>query len=180
MASKSLKEMVNLLKQNNQYSPIIPDELMIAIFWEETLFQNIEQIQGKNGQVGLGFGQVQQDSLPLIRARLSKAFARGIIAVDENKSVEVACCYMETLRRGMQTGSVQSAYKAGYAKATPDLKNQVLDKNTGRTRGQIADAVWQASRDLAARTSWDDKAVIKAALMKARAASTADFDAVLA
>ena len=65
MPRKTLQEMVNLTEQNNQYSQIIPDELMIAIFWEETTFQNIEQIRGAQGQVGLGFGQVQEDSLPL-------------------------------------------------------------------------------------------------------------------
>ena len=43
MASKTLREMLDLLAKNNQYSAIIPDQLMIAIFWEETLFQNIER-----------------------------------------------------------------------------------------------------------------------------------------
>jgi hypothetical protein len=179
MPGKTLQEMVDLLEQNNQFSQIIPDELMIAIFWEETMFQNIEQFQGLNGQVGLGFGQVQEDSLPLIKVRLHKVFTRGLITQNENIAVEVACCYMETLRRGFKSGSVESAYKSGYAKATPDLRNQVLDPRTGRTRGQIADAVWQASLDLIACKSWDEKAAVKAALMKARAASDDDFKRVL-
>ena len=179
MQSKTLKDMLSLLAQNNQYSPIIPDQLMIAIFWEETLFQNIEQFQGANGKVGLGFGQVQQDSLPLIKVRLGKAFPRGLITQNDDMSVEVACCCMETYRQGLKTGSVEAAYKVGYASATPELRNQVLNPSTGRTRGQIADAVWHASLDLIACTSWDDKAAVKAALMQAREADADTFATVL-
>ena len=178
MQSKTLKEMVNLLAQNNQYSPIIPDQLMIAIFWEETTFQNIEQIKGADGKVGLGFGQVQEDSLPLIKVRLGKVFPRGLITQNDDMSVEVACCYMETLRRGFQTGSVEAAYKVGYAGATKEGRNQVLDPRTGRTRGQIADAVWQASLDLKT-CKWDDKPAVKAALMRAREADADTFATVL-
>ena len=179
MQSKTLKEMLNLLAKNNQYSPIIPDQLMIAIFWEETTFQNIEQIKGADGKVGLGFGQVQEDSLPLIKVRLGKVFPRGLITQNDNMSVEVACCYMETLRRGFQTGSVEAAYKVGYAGATKEGRNQVLDPRTGRTRGQIADAVWQASLELIACKSWDDRAAVKAALRIARQADDDIFASVL-
>ena len=179
MASKTLREMLDLLAKNNQFSAIIPDQLMIAIFWEETLFQNIEQFQGANGKVGLGFGQVQQDSLPLIKVRLGKVFPRGLITQNDNMAVEVACCYMETLRQGMTTGSVEWAYKSGYAKATGELKNQVLDTRTGRTRGQIADAVWQTSLALKA-CKWDDKPAVKAALLRARGAGDDLFATVLA
>jgi hypothetical protein len=180
MQSKTLKDMLSLLAQNNQYSPIIPDQLMIAIFWEETLFRNIVQNEGKKGEAGLGFGQVQENCLALIKARLSKEFPRGLITQSDNMGVEVACCYMETLRRGFKTGSVESAYKVGYAKADGELRNQVLDPMTGRTRGQIADAVWQASLELKACKGWGDKAAVKAALMRARDASAAVFEAVLA
>ena len=54
MASKTLTEMVQLTYENNDFKASFPDELLIAIFWEETLFQNIEQVKGANGQVGLG------------------------------------------------------------------------------------------------------------------------------
>ncbi len=179
MASKTLREMLDLLAKNNQYSPIIPDQLLIAIFWEETLFRNIEQHDGLPGQTGLGFGQVQENSLPLIKVRLGKVFPRGLIAQNDDMSVEVACCALETYRRGLQTGSVESAYKVGYASATPELRNQVLNPKTKRTRGQIVDSVWQASLDLKA-CKWDDKPGVKAALMKCREASDDIFAAVLA
>jgi hypothetical protein len=176
MPRKTLKEMVELTTKNNQFSGIFHNELLIAIFWEETTFQNIEQIKGAGGKMGLGFGQVQEDSLPLIKVRLGKVFPRGMITQDENMSVEVACCCLETLRRGFQSGSPESAYKVGYAGAKPEARNQVLD---GRTRGQIADAVWQASLDLIACNTWDDKAAVKTALRKARPATDDIFATVL-
>jgi hypothetical protein len=177
MTRKTLREMVELTEKNNRYSHFFPTHLLIAIFWEETTFQNIEQFKGAKGKVGLGFGQVQEDSLPLIKVRLGKLFIRGLIAQNEDLSVEVACCHLETLRLGFKTGSPESAYKIGYAGATPEGRNDVLD---GRTRGQIADAVWQASLDLVACKSWVDKTAVTAALRKARGASDDIFETVLA
>ncbi len=175
MASRKISEMISLTWDNNPFFQYFPDELLIAIFWEETLFQNIEQIRGATGQKGLGFGQVQEDSLPLIRVRMGKAFAKGLIAVDDAMSVQVASYALETFRRGFQSGSPEIAYKVGYAGATADLKNQVLD---GRTRGQIANAVWQASLDLVS-CGWDDRNGVQNALNLARPASSAILDAVL-
>jgi hypothetical protein len=177
MARKTLKEMVNLTTKNNPYSQSFPDELLIAIFWEETTFQNIEQIKGKKGEVGLGFGQVQENVLPLIKVRLHKAFPRGLITQDDNMSVEVASYALETIRQGLKMGSAEAAYKQGYAGATKEGKNEVMPD--GRTRGQLANDVWQASLALKARKSWDDKETVKAALRKARTASDAVFDTVL-
>ncbi len=175
MASKTLGYMVDLIANNNPYWMTFPDELLVAIFWEETMFQNIEQIKGKNGQVGLGFGQVQEDSLPLIASRMGKSFARGLITHIDSMSVEVASYCLEALRRGFQTGSPESAYKVGYAGATPTGRNQILD---GRTRGQIADAVWSAHLDLVACTSWDDRDTVQRALSKARPANSSIFDEI--
>ena len=175
MASRKISEMISLTYDNNPFYQSFPDELLVAIFWEETLFQNIEQVRGAAGQKGLGFGQVQEDTLPLIKVRMGKAYPRSLITADDAMSVEVASYALETFRRGFQSGSPEVAYKVGYAGATGDQKNQVLD---GRTRGQIADAVWQASLDLVS-CGWDDRDGVRAALMRARPASSDVFDAVL-
>lgn len=175
MASRKLSEMISLTWDNNPFYQYFPDELLIAIFWEETLFQNIEQVRGASGKKGLGFGQVQEDSLPLIRVRMGKMYSRSLITTNDAMSVEVASYALETFRRGFQSGSPEVAYKVGYAGATEELKNQVLD---GRTRGQIATAVWQASLDLV-NCGWDDRNGVRAALSLARPASSAIFDAIL-
>ena len=175
MASRKLSEMIQLTHDNNAFSNNFPDELLIAIFWEETLFQNIVQIRGAEGKKGLGFGQVQEDTLPLIKVRMSRSFPKNMITADDAMSVEVASYALETFRRGMQSGSPMSAYKVGYAGASGAQANQVLD---GRTRGQVANAVWQASLDLA-NCGWDDQDGVRAALMRARPASSNILDAVL-
>ena len=167
--------MISLTWDNNPFYQYFPDELLIAIFWEETLFQNIEQVRGATGKKGLGFGQVQEDTLPLIKVRMGKAFPKSLITSNDAMSVQVASYALETFRRGFQSGSPEVAYKVGFASATKELKNQVLD---GRTRGQIADAVWQASLDLQSY-GWDDRNKVRAALMLARPASGSVFDAVL-
>jgi hypothetical protein len=175
MASKKLSEMISLLKDNNPFSQSFPNELLIAIFWEETLFQNIEQVRGAEGKKGLGFGQVQEDTLPLIKVRMGRAFAKSLIAADDNMSVQVASYALETFRRGFKSGSPESAYKRGYAGATDEQKDQVLD---GRTRGQIADSVWQAYRDLV-NCGLDNRDGVRKALMRARPATSEVFDTVL-
>jgi hypothetical protein len=175
MASKKLSEMISLTHDNNAFNQYFPDELLIAIFWEETLFQNIEQIRGAEGKKGLGFGQVQEDSLPLIRVRMGKAFPKSLITADDALSVQVASYALETFRRGLDSHSPESAYKVGYAGATKDQKNQVLD---GRTRQQIANSVWQASLDMVS-CGLDNKDGVRAALMRARPASSSILDAIL-
>jgi hypothetical protein len=175
MASKILSEMISLTNENNSFNQYFPNELLIAIFWEETLFQNIEQIRGAKGKKGLGFGQVQEDSLPLIKVRMGKAFPKDMITGDDAMSVEVASYALETFRRGFKSGRPETAYKVGYAGATEEQKNQVLD---GRTRGQIANAVWQASLDLV-KCGWDNRDGVRAALMRARPASSSILDPIL-
>jgi hypothetical protein len=175
VASRKISEMIGLTRDNNLFPQCFPHELLIAIFWEETLFQNIEQVRGAEGKKGLGFGQVQEDTLPLIKVRMGKAFPRSTITADDAMSVQVASYALESFRRGFKSGSPEVAYKVGYAGATADQKNQVLD---GRTRGQIANAVWQSSLDLAS-CGWDNRAGVRAALMRARPASSSILDAIL-
>lgn len=175
MQSKKLSEMISLTRANNPFSQTFPNELLIAIFWEETLFRNIEQIKGENGKKGLGFGQVQEDSLPLIKVVLGKAYPKSMITTNDAMSVEVACYALETFRRGIKSGRPESAYKVGYAGADEAKKNQVLD---GRTRGQIASSVWQASLDMVS-CSLDNRDGVRAALMRARPATSAILDEIL-
>jgi hypothetical protein len=175
MASKKLSEMISLTHDNNAFNQYFPDELLIAIFWEETLFQNIEQIRGAEGKKGLGFGQVQEDTLPLIKVVTAKAFPKSLITADDAMSVQVASYALETFRRGLDSHSPESAYKVGYAGATKDQKNQVLD---GRTRQQIANSVWQASLDMVS-CGLNNRDGVRAALMRARPATSSILDAIL-
>ncbi len=175
MPSRKISEMISLTYDNNPYYQYFPDELLVAIFWEEALFQNIVQLRGAEGQKGLGFGQVQEDTLPLIKARMGRDFPKDLITSDDKMSVLVASYALETWRRGFKSGSPEVAYKVGYAGATEEGKNQVLGD---RTRGQIANAVWQAGLDLVS-CGWDNRDGVSAALMRARPASSSVFDEIL-
>jgi hypothetical protein len=176
MASRKLSEMIKLTwEYNDEFYHSFPDELLIAIFWEETLFQNIEQIRGATGKKGLGFGQVQEDTLPLIKVRMGRSFPKSLIVADDRLSVQVTAFALETFRRGFSSSSPETAYKVGYASATAALKNQVLD---GRTRGQIANDVWQASIDLL-NCGWDDRDGVRRALNRARPATSSILNGIV-
>ena len=175
MASMKFSEMVTLAANNNSFCDAFPDELLLAIYWEETLFQNIAQTRGLNGKRGIGFGQVQEDTFPLINQRMGMGYEAGLVLQDDDLSAEIASYALETFRRGFKSGNPVSAYKVGYAGATETGKFQVLD---GRTRGAIADAVWQAGRDLVS-CGTDDLDGVRKALMKARPVHGYILDAVL-
>ena len=100
----------------------------------------------------------------------------GAITEHDYLSVEIAAYALETFRLGFKSGSPESAYKVGYAGATKEGAKQVLD---GRTRGAIANAVWQAGLDIAT-CGTDDLDGVRSALMKARAVNSALLDDVLA
>jgi hypothetical protein len=101
-------------QNQNPHYQYFPDELLIAIFWEETLFQNIVQFRGAEGKKGLRFGQVQEDTLPLIKVRTGKTFPPGMITSNDAMSVEVASTRSRRYAELFQSGSAESAYKVGW------------------------------------------------------------------
>jgi hypothetical protein len=80
----------------------------MAIFWEETLFQNIAQPNWK----GRGFGQVETTTIPDVNRAFSKNFTEQSILSDEKQSVEVAFLTLKMLSQRLKTR--QSALE-GYA-----------------------------------------------------------------
>jgi hypothetical protein len=92
------------LIQNNyttyfgRYKTDFPPELMLAIFWEESRFNNVRQDQGLQGQVGIGFGQVQEDTIKSVNkywfdkkaAAAPMTFVPAEIVQDDQQSVQIA------------------------------------------------------------------------------------------
>ena len=115
----------------------------------------------------------------MIKTRLGRSFTRAIIKADEDSSVQVAAYALESLRLGFKSRDPEVAYKVGYGGGTPEGRKQFLGKFDHRTRGDIVDGVWQAGLDLVACPDWNDTARVRAALMKARAATDDIFDALL-
>jgi hypothetical protein len=58
------------------YNLIFPPELQIAIFWEETKFQNIRQVNGQGQEVGpaVGFGQVEPNGIRQVNQKFQTTF----------------------------------------------------------------------------------------------------------
>lgn len=96
---KSFIEMLDLISQhqrrpNDPFSP----ELLMAIFWEESLFTNIRQ---KGGGTAIGFGQVEPAEMGKIttdRAKELGYYVAGVSSstkgLDDALSVTVPSCYL--------------------------------------------------------------------------------------
>jgi hypothetical protein len=60
----SFDKMADLVNQHHwDHCEVLPDELILAIFWEESTFTNARQIGWKQGAVG--FGQVEPSTVTL-------------------------------------------------------------------------------------------------------------------
>src|SRR5262249_5367134 len=94
MARISFIHMWELIHQNygtyfGKYKSIFTPEVMTAIFWEETLFENRTQLQGGPA---VGFGQVEKPEIKKINARFGTTFNEdgSDVLVSEPMSVQLA------------------------------------------------------------------------------------------
>lgn len=98
-APKSFVEMLDLIEKNQRQpkGPFTP-QLLMAIFWEESLFTNIAQT---GGGTAIGFGQVEPAEMPKITTEKAKAlgyYVEGVSAstreLSDELSVTVPSCYL--------------------------------------------------------------------------------------
>ena len=94
---KSFMEMLALTLKNHRPGVFTP-HLMMAIFWEESLFTNRRQIGGGRG---VGFGQVEHQNFFWLKQERAKKFGYYVPGVgttttqlDDNRAVQVAVCYL--------------------------------------------------------------------------------------
>jgi hypothetical protein len=142
---KSFVQMFDLIYSNNFARPTFSDRLLIAIFWEETLFNNIFQI---GGGTGVGFGQVEPAefyklkkygvSLPPVRKEGWKTYSTRPLKDDE--SVKASAALLSHLHSAL--GSVQSALE-GYAGVQWARDNPSIAKPTANERLTIIGG-WKA------------------------------------
>ncbi len=110
----SVDDMATLVYDNNwQLHQIFPDALLMAIFWEETQFNNIPQ---KNG-TAVGFGQLEPGEMWTLKKYGIYTNGKNILN-DPAHSVEVTTYYLRHLYESQQskTRSRREALKryAGY------------------------------------------------------------------
>lgn len=95
---KSFGEMFLLTLKNHRLPNPFTHQLMLGIFWEETLFTNRKQI---GGGPGVGFGQVERQNFFFLtqpRALQLNYFVQGVSSnttqLDDDRSVQVASCVL--------------------------------------------------------------------------------------
>jgi hypothetical protein len=120
MARLSYDAMRNLILDNIDSIPnptIFTPELLTAIFWEETGFQNIPQF---GGGPAVGFGQVERATIKAVNFFFKTNYTPELILADDNASVRITSLTLSQLLVG--TGSKLRALR-GYAGAASNPAN---------------------------------------------------------
>jgi hypothetical protein len=123
MAPLSYDSMRNLILDNISLLrdvAVFTPELLTAIFWEETNFQNIKQM---GGGPAVGFGQVERDTIKMVNKAFNMNFTPDGILGDDNLSVQIASYTLSLLLRG--TRSKMGALN-GYAGASANPANAAI------------------------------------------------------
>ena len=137
LPGKSFVEMFDLVYTHNRYKQDFSDRLMIAIFWEESIFNNIKQTRG----TALGFGQVEPSEFPKLKSyglnlpAYSKGKCEGTLS--DEQAVKVAVASLHYLRH-VAKFSFEYCLK-GYAGVKWALDNPTLAKPTAAERQKIID-----------------------------------------
>ncbi len=110
----SFEAMAKLVFDNNwQLYDVFSDELLLAIFWEETQFNNIPQVKG----TAVGFGQLEPAELWTLKKYGISTNAKNILN-DPAHSVEVTTYYLrhlyESQKARPQTRAEALKRYAGY------------------------------------------------------------------
>lgn len=109
-SSLSFMDMWNLIVDRN-YSYEFTSELLIGIFWEETMFQNRRQM---GGGPAVGFGQVEKQIITAVNQHFGYAYSPEIILMSDGLSVEITIDVLTMLRQKMP-GNTRRAILDGYA-----------------------------------------------------------------
>ena len=117
----SVATISNLINENNGAdNALVTDQLLMAIFWEESLFNNIKQPDG----TAIGFGQVEP-------AELKRMNRMGQIQVDVNSilrdpatSVDAAAQMLDALFSKLGKTEALRGYAGYYFKADPQHRGK--------------------------------------------------------
>ncbi len=123
MARLSYDAMRNLILDNISWLrdvTVFTPELLTAIFWEETGFQNIAQF---GGGPAVGFGQVERPTIKAVNKAFSTKFTPEQILADDNASVQITSLTLSLFFKG--TGSKMGALN-GYAGSASNPANKPI------------------------------------------------------
>jgi hypothetical protein len=100
--------MSKLIDRNYEEGDFGSRELLIGIFWEETMFQNRKQLQGP----AVGFGQVEPQIIKAVNKFARKNYNETLILISDDASVRITIDVLNMLWSRLST---MRAVLDGYA-----------------------------------------------------------------
>jgi hypothetical protein len=157
--SLSFNDMWDLIQANNP-SAVFSCELLVGIFWEETMFTNRRQLHGP----AVGFGQVEPATMKAVNDYYGTNYSETLILIDDPTSVAITADVLSMFNdKGLSPWGALNAY-AGV-KARPANQKKVQQ--------------WLACEQILKTGGTDDSDNVRAALMAAEPNHGAAVDSVL-
>jgi hypothetical protein len=107
--------MTDLVNENGSDNPNPTDHLLVAIFWGETLFNNIKQPNG----TGIGFGQVEPTESKRLNASGEIVVNISRILIDPAASVDASTQVLDNLFSNLGKAEGLRGYAGYYFKTDP-------------------------------------------------------------
>ena len=157
--SLSFNDMWDLIQTNHSPSAF-SCELLVGIFWEETMFTNRRQLHGP----AVGFGQVEPTTMKAVNDYYGTNYSETLILIDDGTSVSITSDVLSMFTdKGLSPTGALSAY-AGV-KARPANQKKVTQ--------------WLACEQILKTGGTDDTDNVRAALLAAEPNHRAAVDSVL-
>jgi len=157
--SLSFNDMWDLIQTNHSPS-MFSCELLVGIFWEETMFTNRRQLHGP----AVGFGQVEPTTMKAVNDYYGTNYSETLILIDDGTSVSITSDVLSMFTdKGLSPMGALNAY-AGV-KARPANQKKVTQ--------------WLACEKILKAGGTDDTDNVRAALLAAEPNHSAAVDSVL-
>jgi hypothetical protein len=176
MAQLSYDSMRNLILDDIPFLrdvTVFTPELLTAIFWEESGFQNIPQM---GGGPAVGFGQVERATIKMVNKAFNMNFTPEKILADDGLSVQIASYTLSLLLRSTRN---KLAALNGYAGASANPANAPIPGRWLECEKQLL-AVHASDRSADGTSAFErltyvlSAAAIKKALKAAKPSSNPD------
>ena len=118
--SLSFSDMWDLIQES--HSPVVfSRELLVGIFWEETMFTNRKQLQGP----AVGFGQVEPATMKAVNDYYGTNYSVSLILIDDPTSVAITSDVLSMLNdKGLSPAGALNAYAGASVRAANKKKVQ--------------------------------------------------------
>lgn len=82
-------------------------ELLVGIFWEETMFTNRRQLHGP----AVGFGQVEPDTIKAVNRHFKMGFSETLVLINDDAAVQITSYVLRMFtEKGLSPNAAINAY----------------------------------------------------------------------